>query len=351
VIHVCRRLLAVQVLSIGIVFVPGPAGRLPAQESVLAPGAAVLESCQATVVKLFGAGGGMLDAYGSGILVSSEGHVLTVWNHLVTTGFLTAVTADGRKFSVDVVGTSVDHDAALLKIKSRPGESFPFVNLDAAVDPEPGSPVCAFSNMYKVASGSEPVSVVHGIIAARVPLEATQGRWQFPVKSPVWLIDAVVNNSGAAGGLLTDTAGRPVGLIGREIRHSSSRTWVNYAVPLTILRPVVEKLREGRGLPSSTRNAEPPPSLTDLELTKRFGLTLIPEVVERTPAWIDDVRSDSAAAAAGLQRGDLIVLLDDRVITDVTDIGRQFAAAKPGQRIRITINRDEQLVLVELRVP
>ena len=189
----------------------------------------ILKSRQQTIVKLFGAGGGNLDSYGTGTLVSAEGHVATVWNHLVGTGYLTAITADGRKFSVDVVGTSAEHDLALLKLRTEPGDSFACIDLSKAIDSDPGTPVLAFSNMFHVATGNEPVSVVHGVIAASIPLEATQGRWKFPLKSPVWLVDAITNNSGAAGGLLTDTKGTPIGLIGREIRHAASRTWVNYA--------------------------------------------------------------------------------------------------------------------------
>ena len=97
----------------------------PAQTSVLT-------KCQPVIVKLFGAGVGNLDSYGTGILVSKEGHVLTVWNHLVSTGFLTAVTSDGRRFAVETVGTSAEHDAALIKLKTEPGETFPFVDLNAA---------------------------------------------------------------------------------------------------------------------------------------------------------------------------------------------------------------------------
>ncbi len=93
----------------------------------------VLKSRQQTIVKLFGAGGGSLDSYGTGTLVSTEGHVVTVWNHLVGTGYLTAITADGRKFSVDVVGTSSEHDLALLKLRTEPGDSFSCIDL-AKVD-------------------------------------------------------------------------------------------------------------------------------------------------------------------------------------------------------------------------
>jgi serine protease Do len=311
-----------------------------------------IADAQRVVVKLFGVGGGSLDSYGSGVLISPEGHVVTVWNHLVSTGAVTAVLHDGRRFVVEIVGTSADDDLAVLKLKSGETESWPHVSLVNAVDVEPGSAVFAFSNMFRVASGNEPVSVSHGVISARVPLQAGLGKWKLPVKSPVWLVDAVINNSGAAGGLLTDDAGRPVGLIGREIRQEASRTWVNYAVPFSTLKPAVDSILAGRRIdsasPESSAAADP---LSDLELTTQFGLTLIPEALERTPAWVDAVHPGSPAAAAGLRRGDLIVLIDDAVITSVADVRLRLANARKGRPLTVTVNRDDQLQAVELRPP
>ena len=312
----------------------------------------VLNSRQQTIVKLFGAGGGSPDSYGTGTLVSAEGHVATVWNHLVGTGYLTAVTADGRKFGVDVVGTSAEHDLALLKLQSEPGDSFACIDLAKVTDAEPGTPVLAYSNMFHVATGNEPVSLVHGVIAARIPLSATQGRWKFPLKSPVWLIDAITNNSGAAGGLLTDTSGTPIGLVGREIRHAASRTWVNYAVPLTTLKPVIETLMSSKKLDARPKDSETNiPVISDQELTARFGLTMLPNVIERTPAWIDAVAKDSIAAKADLQRGDLIVMVGDTVITSVTDFQQQLAGYRSGDRVALTINREQQLLAIDLQIP
>ena len=312
----------------------------------------VLALRQPFIVKLFGAGVGNLDSYGTGVLVSKDGHVLTVWNHLVSTGFLTAVTADGQRFTVETIGTSFEHDAALLKIKAGADESFPFVDLGQAVDVEVGTSIYAFSNMFRVAAGNEPVTVVHGVIAAKVPLEATQGRWRFPVKSPVWLIDAITNNSGAAGGLLTDATGTPIGLIGREIRHAASRTWVNYAVPLTTLAPIVNALMSGKKIDTKPKDAVADIAMvSDQELTSKFGITMLPNVVERTPAFVDEVVDGSVADISGLQRSDLIVLINDAVITSVTDFQQKLAIFRPGQRVTLTINRDQELKLIELRIP
>lgn len=304
---------------------------------------------QQVVVKLFGAGLGSLDSYGTGVLVTAEGHVLTVASHLVSAGFLTAVTSDGKRYAAETVATEPALDAALLKLKADPSDQFPCIDLKSSLDPEPGTPVLAWSNMFRVAAGNEPVSVVHGVIAASVPLEAVQGKWKFPLQSRVWLIDAITNNSGAAGGLLTDASGTPVGLIGREIRHAISGTWVNYAVPLTTLRPAVEAMLEGRKLANSQPQRNEP-ALSARELTARFGLALMPAVLERTPAWVDAVIPGSAAAVAGIRRGDLIVLIGDAVITSESDARRRLADYRPGQKIAVTLSRNEQLLELSLMV-
>ena len=308
-------------------------------------------NAQNVVVKLFGAGLGSLDSYGTGVLVSAEGHVLTVASHLVSTGFLTAVTADGRRFTAETVATEPSMDAALLKLKTEPADQFPCIDLKTAVEPAVGTPVLAWSNMFRVAAGNEPVSVVHGVIAASVSLEAVQGKWKFPLKSHVWLIDAITNNSGAAGGLLTDSNGQPVGLIGREIRHATSGTWVNYAVPLKTLQPAVEAMLKGQRLTPAAPTTIAEPLLSARDLTGRFGLTLIPAVLERTPAWIDSVVPGTAAAQAGFRRGDLIVLVGDAVITSESDARRRLAEYRAGQKAIITVSRDEQLLELSLVVP
>ena len=135
-------------------------------------------------------------------------------------------------------------------------------------------------------------------------------------------------------------------------QHAASRTWVNYAVPLTTLKPVIETLLSGKKLDSRPKDSEAnPPMISDQELTALFGLTMLPNVVERTPAWIDAIASDSIAAKAGLQRGDLIVLVGDAIITSVTDFQQQLAAFGSGKLVSLTVNREQQLLPVELLIP
>ena len=310
----------------------------------------IIDSEHQTVVKLFGAGVGNLDSYGSGVLISQEGHVATVWNHLVNTGFLTAVVADGRRYTVEVVGTSLEHDLAILKLEAESDATFPFVDWKTAHPVLPGESVLAFSNVYHVATGNEPVSVMHGVIAAEIPLDAGLGRWQFPVKSPVLMIDAITNNSGAAGGHVTTSDGTPLGLLGREIRHRGTNMWVNYAVPWKTLSPAIREILAGRRV-RKTNDADQTKKLSYRELTSRFGLTVFPSVIAKTPAYIDRITPNSASATAGLQRGDLILLCNDRVIQSTDEFRTEMATFRRGQTVSLTVSRNNQIKVCRVKVP
>ena len=312
--------------------------------------AAVTTDPGQAVVKLFGAGIGNLDSYGTGILISPEGHMITVWNHLIHTGYLTAVTADGRRYQPDVTGTSAEHDLAVLKLQADPVDTFPYIDRTTAVRPPPGTQVRAFSNMFHVATGNEPVSVIHGIIAADVRLQAGFGRWQFPLKSPVLILDAITNNSGAAGGLVTDTAGRPVGMIGRELRHRDSGAWVNYAVPFETLNPVIDAILSGRTI-ESTQQTEKATPVSDRRLTADWGLTLLPDVLRETPAWIDQVVPGSVADRAGLRRGDLVVLINDQVVRSSRELRHHLGGLRSGLPVTMMVRRDDVLIPITIRVP
>jgi len=311
----------------------------------------IVESRQETVVKLFGAGVGNLDSYGSGIIISEDGLVATVWNHLVNNGFLTAVTADGQRHEVIVVGTSLKHDLAILRLDTAEPQKFPFIDYKSSGALKTGDGLLAFSNEYHVATGNEPVSVMHGVLACETPLDAGLGRWQFPVKSPVYLIDAIVNNSGAAGGLVTDSRGVPVGMLGREIRHRDTNMWVNYAVPLKTLEPAISTILSGQRVRDDEPEEEDRVLLSDRKLTAVFGITVLPAILKKTPAYIDRIVPGSAAAAAELQRGDLVLMVEDDVIQSVEDLRAALATHRKGQSISLTVNRNDSLAVKTLVVP
>src|SRR5206468_4499670 len=92
--------------------------------------------------------------------------------------------------------------------------------------------VLAVSNLFKIAEREEPMSVQHGVVAGYSKLPLRRGIFQAPFSGEVYVIDAITNNPGAAGGIITTRKGELLGLIGKELRNELTNTWINYAIPI-----------------------------------------------------------------------------------------------------------------------
>ena len=303
------------------------------------------------VVKIFGAGGGKnLQAYGSGFLVSSEGHIVTVWSHILDSDTVSVVLHDGRRFEGKVIGAEPPLDLAVLKIEA---EGLPFFDLSQATGVGSGARILGFSNAFKVATGDEPVSVIHGVIAAKTTLAARRGAFESPYTGPVYIVDAVTNNSGAAGGVLTTWDGRLIGMIGKELRNTQTNTWLNYVMPIPELRDTVEQIISGRF------NSRKPDEFEDGGSTRKkprrydatdFGIVTIPDVVARTPAYIDRILPGSLAEGAGLQSNDLILFIGDNLVQSCQTLKEELGRLESGDQLKIVVRRDDQLITVTLPV-
>ena len=85
-------------------------------------------------------------------------------------------------------------------------------------------------------------------------------------------------------------------MLGKELRNTLSNTWLNYAIPVDQMTSTIDEIRSGKFVrkPTEDPKSKPQKPLT-LDL---LGLVLVPDVLERTPPYIDAVRPASPAAAA-----------------------------------------------------
>lgn len=301
---------------------------------------------QSKVVKLYGAGGlAGLQGYGTGFIVSPDGHIATIWSHLLDADAVAVVLSNGRRLTGRVVSVEPKLDLALLKIDATGLEHF---DLTRSAAGGPGTRVFAFSNMFKVAAGDEPVSMQHGIISARTRLAARRGRFASNYSGPVYVVDAITNNPGAAGGVLTDRQGQLLGMLGRELRDAQSQVWVNYVVPAGEITPTLQAMMRGE----YTREKVVDPLANARNIPPRtFGLILVPDIVYRTPAYIDEVVPGSAAATAKLQPDDLIVFLNGKVVGSVRTLQAEMNLLQPGEDAEFVIRRGSELITVKFPVP
>ncbi len=301
----------------------------------------VARQVQPKVVKLYGAGGARgLEAYQSGLLISGKGHVLTVWSYVLDADEVTVVLNDGRHFAAQYVASDPLTEIALLKFD--PGnEEVPHFDLAAAAKAEPGARVLAFSNLFGIAVGDEPVSMLHGVVSAVAPLEARRGAFSSNYRGDVYVVDAAANNPGAAGGALTDSQGRLLGMLGKELRSYVSGTWLNYALPVSTFAPTVDDMLAGRFTPAELTEVDLPANPLSFSA---LGIVLVPNVVARTPPYIDRVIPESPAAAAGLRPDDLVVMIDTQVANSCREAARLVERLEQDATVRLAILRDEKFL-------
>ncbi len=311
---------------------------------------ATIQRVQQRTVKVFGAGGiRRLHAYSTGFVVSSRGHVVTAWSHVLDTEELTVVLFDGRKVRAKVLGAEPQLDLAVLELE---GDDLDLPTWDLvrdATDAGPGTRVLGFSNMFRVATGDEFVSVLHGVVAAKAPLATRRGAFETSYEGTAYIVDAVTNNPGAGGGVLTTRSGRLLGMIGKELRSAASNTWVNYAVPISELKEPVAQIIAGkyRARQREPEDAEATPRFRPLE----FGIVLVPDVLFRTPAFIDRVQPGSAASQVGLQPDDLVLFVNGDLVQSCRVLRQRLGRIEPGGVLKLTVRRGDQLIPVEMPIP
>ena len=313
------------------------------------------------MVKLFGAGGfKSLPSYGTGLIVSPKGYILTVNNHILSTADLRVHLYDGRFHHAKVIFREPELDVALVKLENDI-DLLPHFDIEAAAKrphAEPGDMVLAMSNCFQIATRDEPMSVQRSAISAFADLRGRRGVFDAPFKGEAYFLDSVVCNPGAAGGALVTRKGELLGILGRELKNTLTDTWINYAVPITakveltrddnktVTVDIATFVREG--IAGKYREGKINKSKEDKGAY--HGIVLVPNAVSSTPPYIEEVLPGSPAALAGLQPDDLIVYIDGELISTIKtfrDFMRQIA---PGTEVRLEVQRGSTLQGVRLKL-
>lgn len=262
---------------------------------------------------------------GSGVLISPDGYIVTN-NHVVEGATKLKVKLnDGRSFEAELVGADPATDVALIKID---GENLPIIPFGKSDDLRLGEWVLAIGSPFDL-----PSTITAGIVSAKArQLGVIPG--EMSVESFIQT-DAAVN-PGNSGGALVNTRGELVGI--NTVIKSSTGSYIGYsfAVPETIVRKVVVDLKEYGVVQRAILGVRY--RLIDDLFIEQLGEEL--DIDTPGGLYIDSVVEDSAAADAGLRKGDIITAIDGVATNDNSVLMERIAKCRPNDKVVIEYRRN-----------
>lgn len=260
---------------------------------------------------------------GSGVIISSKGHVLTNHHVIERAVEMEVVLSDGSERSVRIVGTDPETDLALLEI----GE------VDSSWVAELGDSDSIKIGDWAVAIGNPfefDWTLTVGVISAmgRSDLRIAGGG---PTFQNFIQTDASIN-LGNSGGPLANIKGEVIGI---NSAVNSAAQGIGFAIPVNMAKGVVEELLD-HGYVRRGYLGMVPVELDDL---RREALELDREI---EGVFVESVEKGTPAESGGLVGSDVIVELDGEPVRNVADFRMRIANRKPGEELSVTVLRDER---------
>jgi putative serine protease PepD len=267
---------------------------------------------------------------GSGIVLSSDGQILTN-NHVVEvagdSGSISVSFNDGSSAPAKILGTDPLTDTAVIQAEGVDGLTP--TTIGKSSDLQVGEGVVAIGSPFGLES-----TVTSGIVSALDrPVDVGSDGEGNSTTYPAIQTDAAIN-PGNSGGPLVDLDGNLVG-INSSIRTSSSSAseqggsiGLGFAIPIDEVRPIVEQMINGE-TPTHARLG-----ISVSDIANQSGA----EVTEG--AAIQDVTNGSTADSAGLQQGDVITKVDDKLIAGADSLVATIRSYRPGDEVTVTFERD-----------
>jgi len=265
---------------------------------------------------------------GSGVIVSSEGFVLTA-NHVIDgADDIQLVLADGRRLKATVRGSDPESDLAVLKAE---GKDLPAITLGSLDSVQVGDAVLALGNPFGFGH-----TVTHGIVSALGRRDLGINRFEDFIQT-----DAAIN-LGNSGGALIDSHGNLIGINSAIYSQSGGSQGIGFAIPVSIARTVLEQIIRDGEVTRGWLGIEPqeltPEIAAALSLQKIDGL-LIRSVIKNSPA-----------DKAGLQVRDVVLEIDGQPTHDSATLLSRIAALTPGKEATLKVLRDRKPIEVAVVV-
>src|ERR1051326_5242732 len=257
-------------------------------------------------------------AEGSGVIVSSDGYVLT--NDHVVDGAteVKVLLSDKREMKAKVIGKDAKTDIALLKLDAN---SLPFVKLGSSANVEVGDIALAIGNPFGLGQ-----TVTMGIVSA-----LQRGGLGIEQYEDFIQTDAAIN-PGNSGGALVNVDGELIGINTAILSRSGGNQGIGFAIPANLAHNVMDQIVHGGKVTRAFLGVMIQPVTPSI--AKAFNLK------QNEGALISDVSANSPADRAGLKPGDVVTKLDGQTVADSRALQLTISQMKPGQTVHMSVVRD-----------
>ena len=269
-----------------------------------------------------------VEARGSGFIISADGTIVTN-NHVVKGARTLSVTLDdGTVLPAKVVGVDPRTDIAVLKVSAS--HPLPFIQLGNSRDVKPGEWVVAMGNPFGLGG-----TVTAGIVSA-VSRDIGAGPYDQFIQ-----VDAPINQGNSGGPLFTQD-GKVIGMNTAILSPTGGSVGIGFAIPSNMIHTVTAQLEKGgkvvRGYVGVEAQQITPATAQAMHLKGMDG------------ALLAGIQSDSPAAEAGLQPGDVILGVNGTKIANPKELALNVAGIQPGDEAHLSVLHDGQTKEISLKV-
>ncbi|MBM3556883.1 MAG: Do family serine endopeptidase, partial [Alphaproteobacteria bacterium] len=264
------------------------------------------------------------NSLGSGVVVRSSGLVVTN-NHVIEgADEITVVLADRREFDAKVVVADQRSDLAVLRMDAPPAglASLELMDSDAL---EVGDVVLAIGNPFGVGQ-----TVTSGIVSALARTQVGITDFQSFIQT-----DAAIN-PGNSGGALVAMDGRLAGINTAIFSKTGGSLGIGFAVPANMVATILRAAESGGKLVRPWLGATT--QTVTAELAGAIGIDRPQGVL------IGDIHRDGPAARAGLRKGDVVLAVDEREISDAEQLKFRLGTRPVGGMARLALLRGRQRI-------
>ena len=264
---------------------------------------------------------------GSGVIVSPEGYILTNHHVIAAADEIEIALNDGRSAKAIIIGSDPETDLAVIKIDMKGLPSITFGHSDQA---EVGDIVLAIGNPFGLGQ-----TVTMGIISA---LGRTLG---INTYENFIQTDAAIN-PGNSGGALVDIKGNLIGINTLIYSRTGGSLGIGLSIPTIVAKKIMEQIIQTGKVTRGYIGVE----VQDLtkELAESFRLT------NTKGALIAGVYPEGPADRAGIKRGDILIAVEGKPVTNSSDMLNLIAALSPGETATLMILRNQEEKPFEIRV-